>query len=437
MKLSYIALLSVTAASLTAQTLSFGEITLVTPATTPPTRVVNVVLASSGGQIAGLQFDLNYDPTQLNVTVAVAGTAAAASKEASTTTLPAQYNPSTSAPVNSGPGQRVIVTGVGMSDTSVSSTGGPSIIADGSVATLTIQPTGSATTTGQTLTLKLLAATTAGGTNIPAAPVTLNIGAGSNDAAGTGTLNLYPTYLVGDVTPAPSNAAPNFGTGALNALDIVQVLFTADKLTAAPPTCSDLFDAMDTSPVDTATARGGDGQLTVLDIVEELFRADNLDTSRPVRVSRGEVCTGSETSQSMARNSRVAPRPQPENYGLLQFGTSEPVAGGERVPVYLQAGRDMARMALTFGVGDQQSQLHFVSAGDVAPSLAVDSQVGVLALAWLEGLNVPAGRRLLLGYITGPAGYAANLKVFGVSAAGLNDRRDVSLDVSGAAIVQQ
>jgi hypothetical protein len=220
-------------------------------------------------------------------------------------------------------------------------------------------------------------------------------------------------------------------------LDIVKVLFTADKLTAAPPACSDLFDAMDTSPVDTATKRGGDGQLTVLDIVEELFRADNLDQSRPVRLSLGGVCTGSETAQGMARNARVAPRPQPENYGMVRFGASEPVAGGERVPVYLQASREMARMALTFGVGDQQSQLHFVSAGDVAPSLAVDSQVGVLALAWLEGLNVPAGRSLLLGYVTGPAGYAANLKVFGVSAAGLNDRQDVSLDISGAARVQQ
>jgi hypothetical protein len=287
------------------------------------------------------------------------------------------------------------------------------------------------------LTLKLLAATTAGGTNIPAAPVTLNIGDGSNDAAGTGTVNLYPTYLVGDVTPAPSNAAPNFGSGALNVLDVVQVLFTVNNLTPPPPTCSDLFDAMDTYPVDTATRRGGDGVLNVLDIVEELFRTDNLDTSRPIRVTRNDVCTGSETSQSMARNARVAPRPQPENYGVLQFGNSEPVAGGERVPVYLQASREMARLALTFGVGDQQSQLHFVSAGDVAPSVAVDNQVGVLALAWLQGLNVPAGRSLLLGYVTGPVGYAANLKVFGVSAAGLNEGREVGLDISGAAKVQQ
>ena len=63
------------AASLMAQnpTLSFGEITLVTtPATTPPTYNVNLILSTANtvysGQVAGLQFDLNYDPTSLKVT---------------------------------------------------------------------------------------------------------------------------------------------------------------------------------------------------------------------------------------------------------------------------------------------------------------------------------------------------------------------------------
>ena len=47
------------AASLAAQTLSFGEISLVTPATTPPTYTVNLVLKTAGtanaGLVAGLQ----------------------------------------------------------------------------------------------------------------------------------------------------------------------------------------------------------------------------------------------------------------------------------------------------------------------------------------------------------------------------------------------
>ena len=67
-QLSWMVLLLGTAMGLTAQTLSFGEITLVTPATTPPTYTVNVILTTSG-TAAGAQFDLNYDPTQLTVTV--------------------------------------------------------------------------------------------------------------------------------------------------------------------------------------------------------------------------------------------------------------------------------------------------------------------------------------------------------------------------------
>src|SRR5580704_1828571 len=98
-KFSYITLLLGMAGSLTAQTLSFGEITLVTPATTPPSYVVNIVLTTANtanaGLVAGLQFDLNYNVSQLNVTLAAAGTALAASKELSSTTLPAANNPST------------------------------------------------------------------------------------------------------------------------------------------------------------------------------------------------------------------------------------------------------------------------------------------------------------------------------------------------------
>jgi hypothetical protein len=66
-----------------------------------------------------------------------------------------------------------------------------------------------------------------------------------------------------------------------------------------------------------------------------------------------------------------------------------------------------------------------------------DGQPGYVVAAWLEGLNVNAGQRLLLGYIVGPSGWAENLKVFGVSASGLTDNRLVGLNVSGAELVQQ
>ena len=52
---------------------------------------------------------------------------------------------------------------------------------------------------------------------------------------------------------------------------------------------------------------------------------------------------------------------------------------------------------------------------------------------WLNGVSVQAGERLLLGYVTGPTGALANLTVYGVSASGLGDNREVRLDAPTAA----
>ena len=189
---------------------------------------------------------------------------------------------------------------------------------------------------------------------------------------------------------------------------------------------------MDTYPVDTATARGGDGVLDIRDLIVELFRVNSLDGSRPVRASLGGCATG-QTAQSAVRTSRNTVKPPAEILGTLALGRPEMTPTQERVPVYLQAGRDLVRTAITFGLGDQHSQLHFVNAAPTPPSLMQDSQPGVLALAWLEGVTLSAGERLLLGYVTGPLGFSANLKVFGWSASGLNDNQEVGLSVSGAA----
>jgi hypothetical protein len=52
-------------------------------------------------------------------------------------------------------------------------------------------------------------------------------------------------------------------------------------------------------------------------------------------------------------------------------------------------------------------------------------------VAWLEGLSLQAGERLLLGYVAGPAGSLADLKVYGMSASGVDDNREVRLDAPG------
>ena len=386
-----VALLLGAAVSLTAAQLSIGTV-----ANGPgQTATVSVVLASGGGA-AGVQFDLSYDRTALTVSVALGSAAGAAQKNISLNDL--------------GNAQRAIVVG------------GRTPIADGVVATVTITVAANAPLGSRALTLTNVVATDANANSIP-----LTIVNGAN--------NVNPTYLVGDVYPYTTNTAPQFGTGALNILDMIQVLFAVDNIPGfAPAACSDRFDAMDSYPADTATARGGDGVLDIRDLIVELFRVNNLDPSRPIRTSlEGCAATGStgQTAQSAVRISRTPSKPPAEIRGTLVLGSPEKSPTQERVPVYLQAGRDLVRTAVTFGLGDQQSPLHFVNAAPAAPSLMQDSQPGAVALAWLDGLSVGAGERLLLGYVTGPLGFSANLKVFGWSASGLNDNQEVGLDVSG------
>jgi hypothetical protein len=262
-------------------------------------------------------------------------------------------------------------------------------------------------------------------------------------SAGTsGTVNVAITYKVGDVAPYTADAAPSFGDGNLNILDLIQVLFAVTNVPGfQPAACSDRFDAMDVYPVDTATTRGGDGVLNILDLIRELFRVTNLDPDRPVRASRGGVCAAvsNMAAASMAQASRDAmSRPRAGADGALALGGAERSGeGAERIPVYLEARQDLVRVAVAFALGDQRSQLRFVPTAERPPTLAQDNQPGVVAVAWLEGLSVRAGERLLLGYVAGPAGASANLKVYGISASGLADNREVRLDAPAAGGLQQ
>jgi hypothetical protein len=445
------------AASLSAQTFSIGEITSVTPATTPPSYVVNLVLKTAGTSyanlVAGLQFDLNYDPTQLNVTVGLSSTTSPSFQLNTTCLGPtsftgctslATFNPSTTAPMNTLAGQRAIVVGCCSTNQVNNPSTNPvtsNLMADGAVVTLTVQPTSGATTTGQKLTLSNLAGTTAGGQNIAAASVPLAVGVGSNDTNSTGIVDLYHIYLVGDVNtpgsayPPASQTAPNFGTaGKLNLQDLILMLYVATNAPGyAPPlACSDLFDAMDAAPADTVTTRGGDGAIKLADLILVLYRATNAPgyTVWPYRTTKGQTCVGARTAPTAA-----LARPTGATQGTVVLGSPEPGGTQDRVPVYLEARRDLSRVALGFSVGDEQSQLTF--SASTAPSLMQDGQPGFIAAAWLDGLTVPAGQRLLLGYVVGPKGSAANLKVFGVTGSGLSDNQDVEFEVSGAPLVRR
>jgi hypothetical protein len=247
------------------------------------------------------------------------------------------------------------------------------------------------------------------------------------------TANFVLTYTVGDVFPFTADTAPNFGDGALTIQDLIQVLFAVNNVPGfRPAACSDRFDAMDLFPVDVGATRGGDGLLDIRDLILELFRVNNLDLDRPVRASRGGVCGGgaSPTAAAPAAATRNI-RPPGAAQGALVLGEAEKTAdGSERIPIYLEASRDLVRVAVTFALGDQRSQLRFVSTAATPPSLAQDTQVGVIAVAWLEGVSVRPGERLLLGYVAGSAGALANLRVYGISASGLDDNREVRLEAS-------
>jgi sugar lactone lactonase YvrE/ribosomal protein S11 len=277
---------------------------------------------------------------------------------------------------------------------------------------------------GQSYTVSVTVTTAAntGGT------VPVGVIAGPNAA-----LSVALTYLEGDVAPYNSDRAPNFGDGVLDIRDLIQELFAVNDIPGfKPANCSDRFDAMDLSPADTSTTRGGDGALDIRDLILELFRVNNLDEARPVRASRGGSCAASGGAGAAEEPSRLdaAQRPDPASDGGLVLGAPESTGAGEgRIPVYLSASRNLANVALTVGLGDMQSQLHFTALPAPAPALVQESQLGVVAVVWQDGITVRAGSALLLGYVSGPSDALPNLRVFGASGAGLNEARALRLEL--------
>jgi hypothetical protein len=152
-----------------------------------------------------------------------------------------------------------------------------------------------------------------------------------------------------------------------------------------------------------------------------------VDASRPIRTSRGLACPAQAPGQVVAQAFQPVPAVPREAAGRLQLGPPMTAEGGAvRVPVYLQAARDLELAGLAFSIllpdGGLKAAatLQFV-AGEAKPPTLVDPDVpGVLAVAWLEGLHVAAGQRLLLGYVVAPglAPGTDGLRFVGISANG-------------------
>jgi hypothetical protein len=246
------------------------------------------------------------------------------------------------------------------------------------------------------------------------------------------------SYLVGDAFPLGSDQngdsdkddAGEFGDDQLQILDLIYALRAVTSVPGyRPPACSDRFDAIDSHPADTPTVRGGNGTLNTVDLIYTLRRVTSVDTSRPRRYSRNLVCPAGAGQELVAQASLpvvVAQAFQPvQPAARLQFGSPQAAEGGAvRVPVYLEAARalELAGLSFSLGMTGLQPVTWNLEPGTAPPPTLVDPDVpGVLAVAWLEGLQVAAGQRLLLGYVEiagAEAGRlpAATLQFHGISA---------------------
>jgi hypothetical protein len=196
-----------------------------------------------------------------------------------------------------------------------------------------------------------------------------------------------------------------FGDQTLNTLDLISLLRAVTNL-STPPTCSDLFDAMDSYPLDTSTNRGGDGMLNTLDLIATLRRVTAIDSSRPRRLPRTS-CSSASTPEA---------RPRRVRGGSIAIGNPVPAAGGWSVPIYIQPSSAMLLQGLAFAIVSGGPGLSWQIGSVGTPSLMDSGIPGNLALAWLQDLNLPAGQSTLLGYVVSSGAAAPPLRIAGVSA---------------------
>ena len=222
-------------------------------------------------------------------------------------------------------------------------------------------------------------------------------------------------YVVGDTFPFGADPHANllreevgeFGDNQLTILDLIYALRAVTSVPGyRPRACSDRFDAMDSFPKDTEAARGGDGILNTVDLIYTLRRVTSVDASRPVRTSRGLACPAQGGQQAVAQAFQpveVAQAALPvQPTGRLQLGSPEPVEGGAvRVPVYLQATQQLQLAGLSFSVrfSAERGTWNPEPGTSPAPTLVDTGVPGMLAIAWLDGITIPRGSRLLLGWV--------------------------------------
>ncbi len=208
-------------------------------------------------------------------------------------------------------------------------------------------------------------------------------------AGGSALVTIAADYLVGDVAPSSGSNVGQFGDGLINTIDLIAALRAATAVPGyVPPACSDLFDALDAFPADTATSRGGDGLINTLDLLAVLRKASGVDPTRFRRVVRTSCPAAAPENEIASQGKRVPVAPD----AAIEI---------EDGAVYLRPFHDLDLAALAVSIASDDAAMLTWSAAADAPGVIDHALPGTLSLAWLAGLRLAAGSRLLLGRVGG------------------------------------
>ena len=238
------------------------------------------------------------------------------------------------------------------------------------------------------------------------------------------------SYTVGDSAIASWYNAGDFGNGNLKNNDVNNAFYASTGF-RSPFSFSDVFDAMDTFPVDSASSVGGDGQIRFLDWQIILMRSLRLDTNNwkrswsagGRRVTAGAILTSAPATPVLTQVAD-ANRPAWLRQAVVYTLPVENAQPGQLVkaPVYLKARDTNAVAGLQFravvepldGAPALLQPVVFVQAADEpAPSINVsgltdDLPINQVVAAWgfkfdngkaMSAFTNPLRNVTLLGYV--------------------------------------
>lgn len=224
-------------------------------------------------------------------------------------------------------------------------------------------------------------------------------------------------YLVGDTAPGPWYNAGDFGDGKLSNADVNNV-FYASLGVRVPFAGTDLFDAMDAYPEDSANAPGGDGQIRFLDYQKIYSRSLNKETKNWKRVRNASGALITEGPINLGAPNLAAEAIPQNPPGWVWFSeallAASPVNGavaGQTVdiPVYLKtlpgqkiSGMQFRAVVQPMGISPAltEAAVFVPDASLPVPSTLTGLPLNEVAASWnLGAFNPPLEGRVQLGVV--------------------------------------